>query len=58
MRPFTAQEDYVAAAAHDRGRSAVDRILSGVERDLSAGDRAELIALPRGQLRPLPSKEA
>jgi hypothetical protein len=50
-RPFTSQAEYAAAAASDRGMSAVDRYESGVDRDLSAGDRADLTALPPGRLR-------
>ncbi len=49
-RPFTSQQEHEAAAL-DRELSAMDRFASGVDRDHGAGDRAELMGLPRGQLR-------
>jgi uncharacterized protein (DUF3084 family) len=52
-RPFTSEEEYKAAAL-DRGLAAIDRFNAGVDRDHSAGDRAELMRLPRVPLlRPL-----
>ena len=51
-RSCTCQQEHEAAAL-DRELSARDRFASGVDRDHGAGDRAELMGLPRGQLRRL-----
>ncbi len=49
---LSSQEEY-AAAALNRGLSAMDRYESGVDRDRSAGNRAEVMGLPRDYLRQL-----